>query len=114
MSRVITNNFSALKWHITLSVNGFSEKKSTDFSKRKDIIDCDAEEDLIKMYERFSGMSLGLLAAKSFCKQRDELNCKSNLLLTEDSDYKRCYTTGIQSISFDGMKFFSRKRHQFR
>ena len=86
-SPVITKEFSALEWHKTLNVNGFSEKESINFLKKADNIEPDAEEDLIKVHERFSGMPLGLLAARSFCERRDETNYKSYLLLAEDSDY---------------------------
>ena len=74
----------ALNCHKTLNVNGFSEKEAIHFLKT-DNCKHDAEEDLVKVYERFSGMPLGLLAAKSFCEQ-SEVNYKDYLLLAEDSD----------------------------
>ena len=86
-SRVIAKAFSALEWHETLNVNGFIEEESINFLKKADNIEPDAEEDLIKVHERFSGMPLGLLAARSFCERRDKTNYKSYLLLAEDKDY---------------------------
>ena len=76
--------FSAREWHKTLNVNGFSKEEAIFFLKVNNIKP-DAEEDLVKVYERFSGMPLGLLAAKMFC-QRSGINYKKYLLLAEDSD----------------------------
>ena len=76
--------FSALEWHETLNVNGFNKKEAILFLKA-DNIKPDAEEDLVKVYQRFSGMPLGLLAAKMFC-QRSGINYKKYLLKAENSD----------------------------
>ena len=76
--------FSAMEWLKTLNVNGFSKEEAIIFLKVNNIKP-DVEEDLLKVYQRFSGMPLGLLAAKRFC-QRSEINYETYLLLAENSD----------------------------
>ena len=76
--------FSALEWHETLNVNGFSEEEAILFLKVNDIKP-DTEEDLVKVYKRFSGMPLGLLAAKTYC-QKAAINYRKYLMRAENSD----------------------------
>ena len=84
LSLVTKEEFSAVEWLKTLNVNGFSEEEAIFFLKVNNIKP-DAKEDLLKVYQRFSGMPLGLLAAKRFC-QRSGINYKKYLLLAENSD----------------------------
>ena len=84
LSPVTKEEFSALEWHETLNVDGFSKKEAILFLKA-DNIKPDAEENLLKVYQRFSGMPLGLLAAKRYC-QRSGINYRKYLLRAENSD----------------------------
>ena len=84
LSPVNEKEFSALEWHETLNVNGCSKEEAIFFLKA-DNFKPDAEEDLVKVYQRFSGMPLGLLAAKRYC-QEAAINYRKYLLRAENSD----------------------------
>ena len=69
-----------------INIKGFNLEEGINYLKRSDVANADAREDLFKVFERFSGMPLGMLAAKSYC-QYTGLNYKEYLNLSEDISY---------------------------
>ena len=66
---------------------GFSEKEAIDFLNESDGATVETRNNLVRVFKRFSGLPLGLLAARSFCN-RSFINYQDYLQLVESSYYK--------------------------
>ena len=75
-----------LEGYEAINVVGFNQEEGINFLERYEGEAIEAREDLIKVFRRFSGMPLGMLAAKSFCRYAD-INYKDYLELAKDNDY---------------------------
>ena len=75
-----------LEGYEVINVVGFNQEEGINFLERYEGEAIEAREDLIKVFNRFSGMPLGMLAAKGFCRYAD-INYKDYLELAEDNDY---------------------------
>ena len=74
-----------LEGYEAINVVGFNQEEGINFLERYKGEAIEAREDLIKVFKRFSGMPLGMLAAKGFCRFAD-INYKDYLELAEDRD----------------------------
>ena len=66
---------------------GFNEEEGIRFLQASDGDSADTIEDLTRVYQRFSGLPLGLLAAKRYCK-RAGLSYQDYLKLVDDNCYR--------------------------
>ena len=74
-----------LEGYEVINVVGFNQEEGVNFLERFEGEVTEAREDLIEVYKRFSGMPLGMLAAKGYC-QYAEINYKKYLKLVNDND----------------------------
>ena len=65
---------------------GFSEEEAIIFLQDRDGATADTRDNLVRVFKRFSGLPLGLLAARSFCK-RSFINYQQYLQLVDSSCY---------------------------
>ena len=63
-SAVISESMPQIECHETVNINGFSYEEAIRFLKGE----TSDEKNLIKVYEHFGGLPLGLIAAKSYCQ----------------------------------------------
>ena len=75
-----------LEGYEVINVTGFNQEEGISFLDRFQGKAIEAREDLIQVFKRFSGMPLGMLAAKGYCQYAD-LSYKDYLKLAEDNDY---------------------------
>ena len=75
-----------LEGYEVINLLGFNLEEGINFLERFEGEAIDAREDLVRVFERFSGMPLGMLAAKSYC-QYTSINYKKYLNLAGDIDY---------------------------
>ena len=75
-----------LEGYEVINVVGFNQEEGISFLEKFEGEAKESKEDLIKVFKRFSGMPLGMLAAKGYC-QYTGINYKKYLILTEDNDY---------------------------
>ena len=61
---VVPQGMPEIECHKTININGFSREEAICFLEGE----ASEERDLVKVCKRFSGLPLGLLAAKSYCK----------------------------------------------
>ena len=86
-SSIIPNNMTQhLEGYEVINVVGFNQEEGISFLERFEGEAIKAKEDLIQVFKRFSGMPLGMLAAKSFC-QYTSIDYKKYLKLAENNDY---------------------------
>ena len=84
---VLTESMSlALQCHQIFNINGFTEDEAVYFLQRENVSETDTREILVKVFERFSGLPLGLLAAKGYCQQTG-LEYGEYLELVDDVEY---------------------------
>ena len=67
-------------------VNGFDEEESIEFLKKGMSEDEDEHSSILNIYQRFSGLPLGLIAAKEHCKKA-RITYSDYLSLVKDVDY---------------------------
>ena len=83
---LLSKSLSSIEYHETININGFSEDEAIRFLQQSDGRTTDTREDLIKVFKRFSGLPLGLLAAKGFCHCTG-LTYEKYLMLVDDYSY---------------------------
>ena len=77
--------FQSIKCYEAIEVKGFNQEEGIQFLKKK-YNKGFVKEDFIHVFERFSGMPLGLIAANSYCRCA-EIDYKTYLELAEGTDY---------------------------
>ena len=75
-----------LEGYEVIKLAGFNQEEGINFLERYEGEAIEAREDLIQVFKRFSGMPLGMLAAKGYCQYAD-LSYKNYLKLAENNDY---------------------------